>query len=61
MGDLGKFSLMLIPIGLAGNGDFVAAREAAFHIDDEATRNSIINMVDEIQGKGTNPEESGHH
>jgi hypothetical protein len=61
MGDFGKFSLALIPLGLAGKGDFVAARKAVSHIDDEATRNSVMNQVDELQGKGTNPEESGHH
>jgi hypothetical protein len=56
MGDFGQLSLVVIPIGLAAKGDFVRAREAVVHIDDEPTRSHIMNMVDELQQKGTSPQ-----
>jgi hypothetical protein len=40
------------------NGDFVGARRAVSHIDDEAYRIMILNFVDQRQRKGTSPEES---
>jgi hypothetical protein len=60
MGHHGQFSLMLIPIGLASEGDFVGARRAASHIKDEVNPNGILNMVDQIQTEQKNkgPEES---
>lgn len=51
MGSDGMFSLLLIPVNLAGRGDFVGAREAVSHIDDEAVRSMIVNFVDERQRK----------
>ena len=60
MGRYGKFSLTLLPVSLAGKGDFVGARKAASQITDERTRNGIMKMVDQLQAeqKNTGPEES---
>lgn len=60
MGPHGVLPLMLISIGLASEIDFVGARRAAAQIKDKATRNAIVNMVEQIQMQQTNkgPEES---
>lgn len=60
MGRYGKFSLTVLPITLAGKGDFVGARKAASQITDERTRNGIMKMVDQIEAEQKNkrPEES---
>jgi len=62
MGSYGKLSLILIPIYLAGEGDFAGARTAASQLEDEGSRNGIMDMVDQIQGKQKTeaPEESNH-
>lgn len=56
MGHRGMFSLLMIPVALATKGDFVGAREAVSHIDDEAYRSMIVNMMDKLQRKGKGPE-----
>jgi len=60
MGDDGKFSLLVIPFCLALKGDFAGMREAVSCIEDEATRNSILNTVDELlrQKQNNEPQES---
>jgi ABC-type glutathione transport system ATPase component len=50
------FSLLMIPVALATKGDFVGAREAVSHIDDEAYRSMIVNMLNKLQRKGKGPE-----
>ena len=56
MGDVGEFSLLMIPFGLALKGDFVGMREAVSCIKDEATRNRILNTVDELLRQKQNNE-----
>ena len=60
MGDFGKFSLMLIPMALGLKGDYVGMREVVSRIEDEATRNSILNTVDELlrQKQNNGPKDS---
>ncbi len=60
MGDDGEFSLLMIPSCLALKGDFVGIREAVSCIEDEATRNRIVNTVDELlrQKQNNEPQES---
>lgn len=60
MGDDGEFSLLMIPLGLALKGDLVGMREAVSCIEDEATRNRILNTVDEFlrQKHRNEPQES---
>ena len=60
MGSWGKLPLLMIPLGLAEKGDFVAAREAMSQIENEADRNMIEKCVDERQRKNS-PEKSGQH
>jgi hypothetical protein len=58
MGDSGMLPLLMIPLVLMNKGDFVGARGAVSHIDEEACRIMIMNYVDQCQRKGTSPEES---
>ena len=56
MGHREILSLLMIPVALATKGDFVGAREAVSHINDEAWRSIIVNMMDKLQRKGKGPE-----
>ena len=58
MGSSGMLPLLMIPLALMHKGDFVGARGAVAHIDEEAHRVMMMNFVDQYQGKGTSPEES---
>ncbi len=61
MGVAGEFSLMMIPCGLALEGNFVGMREAVSCIEDEATRNRILNTVDELLRQKQHKEPKDSH
>jgi hypothetical protein len=51
----------MIPLVLVNKGDFIGAREAVSHIDNEADRSMIVNFVDEYQQKSNSPKKFGQH
>jgi hypothetical protein len=61
MGPWGMLPLLMIPLVLVNKGDFIGAREAVSHIDNEADRSMIVNFVDEYQRKSNSPNKSGQY